>query len=217
MNKFKECVRELFAEYEALVARKNTPCTLHNGVYRRWNNPIITAAHAPPFWRYDLNEKTNPRLLERMGVNSTFNSGAILFGNAYCLVVRVEGADRKSFFVLAESPNGVDNFRFRDYPLEIPDTGRPDVNVYDMRLTSHQDGWIYGLFCTERKDESQPDDLSAAEAQCGIVRSRDLRNWERLPDLKTRSGQQRNVVLHPESAPVTCSLNSPANSRSPCP
>lgn len=198
MSKFKQGVRELFADHEALVTRKNTPSSLHNGVYRRWNNPVVTAAHVPVFWRYDLNEKTNPLLLERQGVNATFNAGAIFFNGACCLVVRVEGSDRKSFFAVAESPNGVDNFRFWDYPLEIPETGRPDVNIYDMRLTAHEDGWIYGLFCTERKDESQPNDLSAAEAQCGIARTRDLRNWERLPDLKTRSGQQRNVVLHPE-------------------
>lgn len=200
MSKFKQGVRGLFADHEALVTRKNTPSAVHNGVYSRWHNPVVTAAHVPVFWRYDLNEQTNPLLLERQAVNAAFNAGAILFNGAYCLVVRVEGADRKSFFAVAESPNGVDNFRFWDYPLEIPETDRPDINVYDMRLTAHEDGWIYGLFCTERKDESQPDDLSAAEAQCGIARTRDLRNWERLPDLKTRSGQQRNVVLHPEFA-----------------
>jgi 4-O-beta-D-mannosyl-D-glucose phosphorylase len=198
MSKFKQSVQQLFADYEALVTQQNAPCTAHNGVYKRWTNPIVTEAHVPVFWRYDLNEKTNPLLLERQGVNSTYNAGAILFNNAYCLVVRVEGVDRKSFFAIAQSPNGVDNFRFWDYPLEMPETDRPDINVYDMRLTTHEDGYIYGLFCTERKDETQPGDLSAAEAQCGIARTRDLRNWQRLPDLKTRSGQQRNVVLHPE-------------------
>lgn len=198
MSEFKQGVRQLFADHEALVTQKNTPCAVHNGIYRRWNNPIVTAAHVPVFWRYDLNEKTNPLLLERQGINSTYNAGAILFKGAYCLVVRVEGVDRKSFFAVAQSPNGVDNFRFRDYPLEMPETARPDVNVYDMRLTAHEDGYIYGLFCSERKDESQPGDLSAAEAQCGIARTRDLHTWERLQDLKTRSGQQRNVVLHPE-------------------
>ena len=141
MNKFKERVRELFAAHEALVTQRNTAgAAADNGVCRRWGNPIITAAHVPVFWRYDLNEKTNPFLLERQGVNSAFNSGAILYGDAYCLVVRVEGVDRKSFFAIAESPNGVDNFRFRDYPVELPETDRPDVNVYDMRLTSHEDG-----------------------------------------------------------------------------
>jgi 4-O-beta-D-mannosyl-D-glucose phosphorylase len=198
MSKFKQSVQQLFADYEALVTQQNTACTTHNGVYKRWANPIVTEAHVPVFWRYDLSEKTNPLLLERQGVNSTYNAGAILFNNAYCLVVRVEGVDRKSFFAIAQSPNGVDNFRFWDYPLEMPETDRPDINVYDMRLTTHEDGYIYGLFCTERKDETQPGDLSAAEAQCGIARTRDLCNWQRLPDLKTRSGQQRNVVLHPE-------------------
>jgi 4-O-beta-D-mannosyl-D-glucose phosphorylase len=161
-------------------------------------NPILTADHTPIFWRYDLDQSTNPFLMERIGVNATFNSGAITLGGKYLLVVRVEGVDRKSFFAVAESPTGVDRFSFWDYPVQLPQTGDPDTNVYDMRLTQHEDGWIYGLFCTERKDRSQPDDMSAAVAQCGIVRTRDLKSWERLPDLATRSGQQRNVVLHPE-------------------
>lgn len=198
MSHFKGNVKELFNTHENLIAKKNTPDPTSNGIYRRWENPVLTAAHTPVFWRYDLNETTNPFLLERQGINSTFNAGAILFNGRYFLVARVEGVDRKSFFAVAESPNGLDNFRFWDYPIEMPETDRPDVNVYDMRLTAHEDGYIYGLFCTERKDESQPGDLSAAEAQCGIARTRDLVSWERLSDLVTYSGQQRNVVLHPE-------------------
>lgn len=198
MSDFKGSVKALFSNHENLLTKKNIPCTTSNGIYHRWNNPVLTAAHTPVFWRYDLNETANPFLLERQGINATFNAGAMLFNGRYCLVVRVEGVDRKSFFAVAESPNGVDNFRFWDYPMEIPETDRPDINVYDMRLTAHEDGYIYGLFCTERKDESQPGDLSAAEAQCGIARTRDLASWERLPDLVTYSGQQRNVVLHPE-------------------
>lgn len=198
MNDFAANVKELFASYENLIVEKNTACPAGNGIYRRWMNPVLTASHTPVFWRYDLNEAVNPFLLERQGINATFNAGAILFNGKYCLVVRVEGVDRKSFFAVAESPNGVDNFRFWDYPIEMPETERPDINVYDMRLTAHEDGYIYGLFCTERKDESHPEDLSAADAQCGIARTRDLVSWERLPDLITYSGQQRNVVLHPE-------------------
>jgi 4-O-beta-D-mannosyl-D-glucose phosphorylase len=198
MSDFKANIKELFSNHENLITKKNTPCATGNGIYCRWVHPVLTAAHTPVFWRYDLNEATNPYLMERQGINSTFNAGAILFNGQYCLVARVEGVDRKSFFAIAESPNGVDNFRFRDYPVEMPETDRPDSNVYDMRLTQHEDGYIYGLFCTERKDETRPDDLSAAEAQCGIARTRDLANWERLPDLVTYSGQQRNVVLHPE-------------------
>lgn len=198
MSDFKANIKELFSNHENLITKKNTPCATGNGIYCRWVHPVLTAAHTPVFWRYDLNEATNPYLMERQGINSTFNAGAILFNGQHCLVARVEGVDRKSFFAIAESPNGVDNFRFRDYPVEMPETDRPDSNVYDMRLTQHEDGYIYGLFCTERKDETRPDDLSAAEAQCGIARTRDLANWERLPDLVTYSGQQRNVVLHPE-------------------
>jgi 4-O-beta-D-mannosyl-D-glucose phosphorylase len=161
-------------------------------------HPILTAEHTPLFWRYDLDQGSNPFLMERMGVNATFNSGAILRDGRYLLVVRVEGADRKSFFAIAESPTGVDRFSFWDTPIALPQTDAPDANVYDMRLTEHEDGWIYGLFCTERKDRTKPNDTSAAVAQCGIVRTHDLRSWERLPDLVTHSGQQRNVVLHPE-------------------
>ena len=195
---FEERLGALRARHRALIDRANRPAEHHNGVYRRWINPILTAEHTPLFWRYDLNPATNPFLMERLGVNATFNSGAIRRDGKYLLVVRVEGVDRKSFFAVAESPTGVDRFAFRDYPVELPQTGDPDTNVYDMRLTEHEDGWIYGLFCTERKDRTQPGDASAAVAQCGIARTRDLESWERLPDLATRSGQQRNVVLHPE-------------------
>ncbi len=195
---FDERVRELSDAHEALVARPNERLAGGNGVFDRWRHPALTAAHAPIFWRYDLDPETNPRLLERLGVNAVFNAGAIKHEGRYLMVPRVEGADRKSFFAVAESPNGVDGWRFRDYPVRLPQTREPDVNVYDMRLTRHEDGWIYGVFCTERKDARNPGDLSAAVAQAGIVRTRDLVTWERLPDLRTRSGQQRNVVLHPE-------------------
>ena len=198
MSNFQKKLKKLFTRHEKLIAKKNKPQKQNNGIYTRWKNPIVTAEHSPIFWRYDLNEATNPFLMERQGINTTFNSGAILWQDKYLLVVRVEGNDRKSFFAIAESPNGVDNFRFWDYPISMPETENPDTNVYDMRLTAHEDGWIYGLFCTERKDLSRPNDTSAAEAQCGIARTKDLINWERLPDLITYSGQQRNVVLHPE-------------------
>ena len=195
---FQKRFNELQARHRELIERVNRPAEQDNGVYRRWANPILTAEHAPLFWRYDLDPRSNPFLMERIGVNATFNSGALYQDGKYLLMVRVEGVDRKSFFAVAESPTGVDRFSFWDYPVALPQTGEPDTNVYDMRLTAHQDGWIYGLFCTERKDPAQPNDTSAAIAQCGIVRTRDLKRWERLPDLVTRSGQQRNVVLHPE-------------------
>ncbi|MFM9949897.1 MAG: glycosidase [Saprospiraceae bacterium] len=198
MQPFTEKKAALIAEHEALIARPNEAQQSGNGIYTRWKYPVLTAAHAPIFWRYDLNEQRNPHLMERLGVNATFNSGAIFLDGRYLLVVRVEGNDRKSFFAMAESPNGTDHFRFWDYPIELPETEDPDTNVYDMRLTQHADGWIYGLFCTERKDQSRPNDTSAAVANCGIARTRDLKTWERLPDLISYSGQQRNVVLHPE-------------------
>ncbi|MDZ4679432.1 MAG: glycosidase [Saprospiraceae bacterium] len=198
MQSFQEKKAALIAEHEALITRPNEARQSGNGIYTRWKYPVLTAAHAPIFWRYDLNEQRNPHLMERLGVNATFNSGAIFFDGRYLLVVRVEGNDRKSFFAVAESPNGTDHFRFWDYPIELPETEDPDTNVYDMRLTQHADGWIYGLFCTERKDLSRPNDTSAAVANCGIARTRDLKTWERLPDLISYSGQQRNVVLHPE-------------------
>lgn len=197
MSSFNDKVKTLLAEHEALITKPNAIRKNGNGIYDCYENPILTAAHAPIHWRYDLSEQDNPHLMERQGVNATFNAGAILWNGKYILAVRVEGVDRKSFFAIAESPNGIDNFRFWDYPITLPETERPDTNVYDMRLTAHEDGYVYGLFCTERKDENNPD-ISAAEAQCGIARTKDLITWERLPDLITYSGQQRNVVLHPE-------------------
>lgn len=196
---FEKRLASLHKAHEELVGRNNEKKPLGNGVYDRYLHPVLTAAHTPLFWRYDLDRKTNPYLMERFGINATFNAGAIKLHNRYYLVARVEGADRKSFFAIAESPNGVDNFRFWDYPVQLPPAGEPDTNVYDMRLVQHEDGWIYGLFCTERKDPSAPmEDQSSALAQCGIVRTKDLHTWERLADLKTGSPQQRNVVLHPE-------------------
>ncbi len=195
---FSSALKKLIAEHEALLSRPNQPKPGGNGIYTRYQYPVLTAAHAPLIWRYDLDPDSNPFLMERQGINATFNSGAMYFNGKYLLMVRVEGVDRKSFFAVAESPNGVDNFRFWDFPVVMPETADPDTNVYDMRLTRHEDGWIYGLFCTERKDKTRPDDTTAAEAQCGIARTRDLIGWERLPDLITYSGQQRNVVLHPE-------------------
>lgn len=193
---------DLRAEHEALLAESNAPhsgfLVRANGIYQRWHHPVITAAHVPLEWRYDFNPQTNPFMMERMGINATFNAGAMKWQNKYIVVVRVEGDDRKSFFAIAESASGVDGFRFWPKPVVLPQTEDPDTNVYDMRLTLHEDGWIYGLFCTERKDLAQADDLSAATAQCGIARTKDLIAWERLPDLITHSGQQRNVVLHPE-------------------
>ncbi|MES1201432.1 MAG: glycosidase [Pseudomonadota bacterium] len=190
--------RMLHLEHAKLTERRNEPAGLGNGIYQRWAHPVLTAAHTPLIWRYDFDEKANPFLMERLGINATFNSGAMLWNGRYLLMVRVEGVDRKSFFAVAESETGVDGFKFWDRPVVMPQTSEPDTNVYDMRLTAHEDGWIYGLFCTERKDLALPHDLSAATAQCGIARTKDLVAWERLPDLITNSGQQRNVVLHPE-------------------
>lgn len=198
MNEFKNALNNLKANHEELLSRKNEKMLNGNGIYDRYVNPIITAEHAPVHWRYDFNPETNPYLMERIGVNATLNSGAIKWNGKYLLVVRVEGNDRKSFFAIAESENGVDNFRFWDEPVTLPETEDPDTNVYDMRLTAHEDGWIYGIFCSERKDpNAAAGDLSSAVATAGIVRTKDLLSWERLPDLKTKS-QQRNVVLHPE-------------------
>jgi 4-O-beta-D-mannosyl-D-glucose phosphorylase len=191
--------KKLFTEHKDFISQKNKPEEQNNGVFTRYRNPVLTAEHTPVFWRYDLNYGTNPFLMERMGINATFNAGAIEHNGKIVLAVRVEGTDRKSFFALAESANGVDNFRFRDYPVLLPETQNPDINVYDMRLVKHEDGWVYGLFCTERKDPSvSRSDTSSALAQCGIVRTKDFSAWERLPDLSTHSPQQRNVVLHPE-------------------
>ena len=190
----------LTAQQQALLTRPNAVDSgWDNGVYQRYCFPVVTAAHAPLAWRYDLNPATNPFLMERLGVNGAFNAGAVELDGKILLVVRVEGWDRKSFFAVAESANGLDNFHFWDEPVVMPETDEPDTNVYDMRLTLHEDGWIYGVFCTERKDRNAPPgDLSSAVAQAGIARTRDLHTWERLPDLRTPSPQQRNVVLHPE-------------------
>ena len=186
--------------YNKLIVKKNKPVSKTNGIYNRYKNPVLTADHAPIHWKYDLNPETNPFGMERIGINATLNAGAIKFNNKYLLCIRVEGNDRKSFFAIAESPNGVDNFKFWDKPIVVPQIeGNPDTNVYDMRLTKHEDGWIYGIFCTERKDPNAPEgDTSSAIANAGIVRTKDLLTWERLPDLVSNTGQQRNVVLHPE-------------------
>jgi 4-O-beta-D-mannosyl-D-glucose phosphorylase len=189
---------ELMARYESLIQTPNrVDESFYNGIYERWTNPVLTADHIPPFWIYDADPKANPHMMQRLGVNAVFNSGAILLDGKYTLVARVEGADRKSFFAVAQSPSGVDRFRFWDEPVLLPDTCPEETNVYDMRLTQHEDGWIYGVFCAERHDDTQPGNLSAATATAAIARTRDLITWERLPDLKSRS-QQRNVVLHPE-------------------
>jgi 4-O-beta-D-mannosyl-D-glucose phosphorylase len=196
---FEKRLAKMQKAYEELVSRPNTEWENNNGIITRYKNPVLTAQHTPLHWRYDFNPESNPFLQERFGINAVFNSGAIRFNNKYIMLPRVEGADRKSFFAVAESENGIDNFKFWDKPIIIPETDVPDTNIYDMRLVEHEDGWIYGLFCTERKDPAAvPGDQSAAVAQCGIVRTKDLKNWERLKDLKTPSPQQRNVVLHPE-------------------
>lgn len=185
--------------HEKLVSRTNEKSEENNGVYCRYRNPVLTNRHAPLLWRYDLNADTNPYLMERIGINSVLNAGAIKLNGKYYLVARVEGTDRKSFFAVAESDNGIDGFRFWEYPVLMPETEIEDTNVYDMRVVQHEDGWIYGLFCTERRDpNASPSDQSSAVAQCGIARTKDLKQWERLADLKTPSPQQRNVVLHPE-------------------
>lgn len=198
-QEFNQRLSQLQAEQEQLINRKNQVEETGNGIFSRFKYPVLTAAHTPLEWRYDLDAKTNPHLMERFGINAVFNAGAIKFNGKYLMVARVEGADRKSFFAVAESEDGINGFKFWDYPIELPQTEDPDTNVYDMRLTLHEDGWIYGLFCTERRDPEAPShDQSMAVAACGIARTKDLVNWERLPDLKTNSPQQRNVVLHPE-------------------
>jgi len=199
MTEFSKRLKQLEYNHKQLITRPNKKQELGNGIFDRYEHPVLTSAHAPLFWRYDLNPQTNPYLMERFGINAAFNAGAIKWRNKYLLVARVEGLDRKSFFAVAESPNGIDNFTFWDYPIDMPETDEPDTNVYDMRLTDHEDGWIYGLFCTERRDPDAPVyDQSSAIAACGIARTKDMVNWERLPDLVTNSPQQRNVVLHPE-------------------
>jgi len=196
---FDQQIKKIFDDYSRFTKRKNIKIPSKNGIYHRYQYPVLEAAHAPVHWRFDLDYNTNPYLMERLGVNAMMNSGAIKWQGKYILAPRIEGSDRKSFFGVAESPNGVDNFQFWDYPLEIPDLDNPTTNMYDIRLVAHEDGWIYGLFCAERKDpQAARGDLSSAVAQCGIARSKDLQTWQRLPDLKTRSPQQRNCVLHPE-------------------
>ena len=197
-KEFKSRLNILTEEHRELIVRKNIKVEPGNGIFHRYKHPVLTGRHAPLFWRYDLNPETNPHLMERFGIHAAFNAGAMMFKGKYILAVRVEGNDRKSFFAIAESPNGIDNFHFWDYPLTMPETEIPDTNVYDMRLTEHEDGWIYGVFCSERKDPNAPaGDLSSAVAAAGIARTHDLKIWKRLPDLKTRN-QQRNVVLHLE-------------------
>ncbi|MCX7658880.1 MAG: glycosidase, partial [Oscillospiraceae bacterium] len=196
---FNNRLQALVKEHKALLSRKNEIAGTGNGIFDRYKYPVLANEHTPIFWRYDLDAETNPYLMERIGVNCVFNAGAIEFNGKICLAARVEGTDRKSFFAIAESENGIDNFKFRDYPIVMPETENPDINVYDMRLVKHEDGWIYGLFCTERKDPDAPKgDTSSAVAAGGIARTKDLERWERLPDLVTKSPQQRNVVLHPE-------------------
>jgi len=201
MNKdqFTDKLKKILKKYDDFLSVKNEKLPSENNIYNRYKNPILTGKHAPIHWRFDLNYETNPNLLERIGVNAAFNSGAMELDGKIYLAVRVEGNDRKSFFAIAESETGIDNFRFWDFPITMPETEIPDANVYDMRLTKHEDGWIYGVFCTERKDlNAAPGDLSSATAQAGIARTKDLKTWERLPDLKSNSEQQRNVVLHDE-------------------
>lgn len=189
--------KQLLERHEALLSQKNEPQEWGNGIYERYKRPILTAEHTPLEWRYDFSQQDNPYLMQRIMINSVFNAGAIKLDNRYLVVCRVEGADRKSFFAVAESPNGIDNFRFWDEPITMPEDEIPATNIYDMRVTQHEDGWIYGVFCAERHDDTQPSNLSAATATAAIARTKDLVTWERLPDLKSRS-QQRNVVLHPE-------------------
>ena len=196
---FDKRLEELKRSHKKLLKRKNRTKANDNGIYERFEYPVLTADHTPLFWRYDLNKGTNPYLMERFGINAVFNSTAIKWKKKYLLIARVEGVDRKSFFAIAESPNGIDNFKFWDHPITIPENENLDVNVYDMRVVEHEDGWIYGVFCTERRDPKAPDaDQAAAIAQCGIVRTKDFVKWDRLGDLRTSSAQQRNVVLHPE-------------------
>ena len=198
MNRYNNRLHILKKEHESLISRKNKMIFSENGIFERYKYPILTSEKTPLEWRYDLNPETNPYLMERIGVNATMNSGAIKWNGKYLIIVRVEGNDRKSFFAIAESPNGIDNFRFWEYPIHLPDTDPSETNVYDIRLTTHEDGWIYGIFCSESLDpNAAPGDLSSAIAKAGIVRTKDLKSWERLPNLISQS-QQRNVVLHPE-------------------
>jgi 4-O-beta-D-mannosyl-D-glucose phosphorylase len=197
-NSFRQKLKQLQRNHEALLRRPNRKQKSGNGIFERYGFPVLTAEHTPLFWRYDFDRTANPQLLTRLGINSVFNAGAMEWNGNIVLLARVEGWDRKSFFAVAESKSGVDGFRFWDYPVRLPDLESQETNVYDMRLIRHEDGWIYGIFCAERHDDTQPGDLSAAIARCGIARTKDLIKWERLPDLKTRSPHQRNCVLHPE-------------------
>ncbi len=198
-KEFQDRLVALQERYEKLINRNNERAEIGNGIFNRFKYPVLTSEHTPLHWKYDLNPMTNPFLMERIGVNAVFNAGAIKFNGKYVMVARVEGNDRKSFFAIAESPNGIDKFEFWNRPISIPESDVPDANIYDMRLIEHEDGWIYGVFCTERrKTDVPPSDTSSAVAQCGIVRTKDLVEWERLEDLTTSSSQQRNVVLHPE-------------------
>ena len=199
-KEFGKRLAKLKKEHEKLLTRKNKPVKKnYNGIYHRYKRAILTGEHTPLEWRYDMDYETNPLLMQRIGINAAFNSGAIYLEGRYLLAVRVEGWDRKSFFAIAESPNGIDNWRFWERPVTMPETDEPDTNVYDMRLVQHEDGWIYGIFCAERKDQSAPKgDTSMATANGGIARTKDLLNWERLPDFISHHGQQRNLVLHPE-------------------
>ena len=199
-KEFNKEVDNLMRDYSNLISLPNLPAEGGNRIFKRYVNPVLTREHIPPIWLYDLNYQSNPNLLMRLGVNAVFNAGAIYLHGKYYLIARVEGYDRKSFFAVAESKNGIDGFRFWDFPVELPVHSVPETNVYDMRITQHEDGWIYGTFCAEYKDKSSTEaeqDLSAAIARCGIVRTKDLKKWERLPDLESEY-QQRNVVIHPK-------------------
>jgi 4-O-beta-D-mannosyl-D-glucose phosphorylase len=195
---FQTRLKQLQRQHEQLIKRRNRPQKTGNGIFDRYEFPVLTAEHTPVSWRYDFNHASNPHLMTRLGINCVFNVGAMEWNGSIALMARVEGWDRKSFFAVAESRNGVDGFRFRDYPVRMPELESQETNLYDMRLVRHEDGWIYGLFCAERHDDSKPGDISAAVARCGIARTKDLVKWERLPDLKTNSPHQRNCVLHPE-------------------
>ena len=195
---FDQKLKQLQKEHEKLLRRRNRPQKNGNGIFNRYEFPVLTAEQRPLFWRYDFDPRTNPHLMTRLGINCVFNVGAMEWNGNIVLMTRTEGWDRKSFFAVAESRNGVDGFRYWDYPVRMPENEPQETNLYDMRLVRHEDGWIYGLFCAERHDDSKPGDLSAAVARCGIARTKDLVKWERLPDLKTSSLHQRNCVLHPE-------------------
>ena len=195
---FPRRLQQLRQQHRQLLQRPNRKQKLSNGIFDRYQFPVLTAEHTPLFWRYDFDPVSNPHLMTRLGINSVFNVGAMEWNGNILLMARIEGWDRKSFFAIAESKSGVDRFKFRDYPVRLPELEAAETNVYDMRLVRHEDGWIYGMFCAERHDDSKPGDLSAAIARCGIARTKDLVEWERLPDLKTSSAHQRNCVLHPE-------------------